>query len=162
MSTTSPAANRLRAGHGKKTSCIQCGSEHFYEVQSSQYLTGGFGTVEILQDTDAQTFSLLKCAACDFPVLPKPDAGRKAGGIYESARNEFRASILKGQELIRSLDPQAIETKVMVNSAGKAEVATLTDRVKVLEEKKLHVDKLHTDKNRAAGSTATGNESSTV
>lgn len=132
----SPAANRVRSANGKKAACPQCGSEHFYEVQVSQYLTGGFGTVEILQDTDAQTFPLLKCAGCDFPILPKPDAGRKAGGIYESARNEFRASIMKGQDFIKSLDPQLIENKVVLASAGKTveqDVVALAGRVEKLE-----------------------------
>lgn len=146
------AQGRVRVGSSRKMVCPQCGSEHFYEVQVSQYLTGGFGTVEILPDTDAQTFPLLKCAGCDFPVLPKPEAGRKAGGVYESAKNDFRASVLKGQTFIKALDPVAIETKVVEKAAAQHDLKLLSERVGKLEKP---------SKNRAEGSTATGNESNT-
>jgi hypothetical protein len=134
--TPGGALSRVRASQGQKHSCSRCGSEHFYEVQVSQYKTGGYGTVEISQDTDAQTHPLLKCAGCDFPILPKSAVGRKSGGIMESSTNDFRASVMKGQELIKSMDPKVIENKVVLVAAGKAveqDVLALAERVKALE-----------------------------
>lgn len=143
------AAGRILAQQrqmaGKDVVCPQCGSQHFYEVQSTRYLAGGSGSVEILQDTNEQVFPLLKCAGCDYPVLPKPAVGRRHGGVYESAHKEFRESVQKGQDFLKSLESTSVKTDVLKNVAGKhveAEVTAVVTKVNGLHDR---VSKIETD-----------------
>jgi len=137
----SPAAQRVlaqqRSMQGQSQVCPRCKSVHMFEVQVSQYRAGGYGTVEIQQESDAQTFPLLLCAGCNFPILPKPPVGHKAGGIYETARKEFRESIEKGQKFLLSQDAEATKTAVLETAAGKGvegDVKALRDRLAELEK----------------------------
>lgn len=134
------AAARIQAQQrqmsGKDMKCENCGSEHMYEVQATRYLSGGSGSVEILQDTNEQVFPLLKCAGCNYPVLPKPATGRRHGGVYESSHKEFRASVEKGQAYIKSLNPETVKADILQKTAGQhveAAVAELKGRLATLE-----------------------------
>lgn len=134
------AASRIqaqqRAMAGKDVVCEQCGSTYFYEVQTTLFLAGGSGSVEILMDANAQMFPLLKCAGCNFPVLPKPATGRRHGGVFESAHKEFRASIEKGQEYLKSRDPETIQKELLTVVAPKGvegHVEDLRERMNTLE-----------------------------
>lgn len=144
MSTPTTAASRIlaqtRQMQGKDVLCEKCGSNYFYEVQTSMYRAGGQGSVEIQVASDAQVFPLLKCAGCDFPVLPKPATGRRHGGVYESAHKEFRTSIEAGQKFLNSLDPEVVKVDVkadvMTAFAGKyveGKVESLADRLNNIE-----------------------------
>src|SRR5271170_1768981 len=141
MSTPTTAASRIlaqtRQMQGKDVVCEKCNSNYFYEVQTSMYRAGGQGSVEIQVASDAQIFPLLKCAGCDFPVLPKPATGRRHGGVYESAHKDFRASIEAGQKFLNSLDPEAVKGDVLTAVAGKyveTRVEDLHDRLSNIEK----------------------------
>lgn len=121
MSTLPPAHQRIqaqqRAMAGKDLKCDHCGSEHLYEVQATRYLSGGTGSVEIQADSNEQVFPLLKCAGCNYPVLPKPAVGRRHGGVYETSHKLFRESIEKGQAYLKSLQPTNIKQEIVGASA---------------------------------------------
>ena len=127
-------AAQTRAMQGKDVKCDQCGSEHFYEVQVTRYLAGGTGSVEILADPNEQVFSLLKCAGCNYPVLPKPAVGRRHGGIYEGSHKAFRESIEKALKFLKGSSPKVITDEIMAVVTPKHAVTELTDRVTKLEK----------------------------
>lgn len=139
MSNTPNAAERLQAQtrlmQGNSVKCSQCGSDHFYEVQVSKYRAGGSGSVEIQQESDAQTFPLLICL-CGFPILAKPSTGRRHGGIYDTAHAAFRAAIGVSQDFLKASAPKAITDTVLEAAASKTIEGTvegLNDRVNALE-----------------------------
>lgn len=141
MNTIPSATERINAQtrqmHGKEVVCEQCGSNHFYEVQSTCYLAGGSGSVEIQQDSNSQVFPLLKCSGCNFPVLPKPSVGRRHAGTYETAHTIFRESVDKGRVYLRASTPKAITDELLSAVAGKAveaKVEVLTERVSKMEK----------------------------
>jgi len=135
MSTQNPALARLRAAQGKIIVCSRCGSHHFHEVQTTRYLSGGYGTVVIQPDAEAQMFPVLVCI-CGWPQMPPVQPGRKAGGTYEAANAELRNSVTSCQEYLQSQDPKAVSDKLLQVAAAKGvegAVETLKDKVKVLE-----------------------------
>jgi ribosomal protein L37E len=137
MSTNpNPAMARLRAAQGKIITCTRCGSHHFHEVQTSRYLSGGYGTVAIQPDPEAQTFPLLVCI-CGMPQLPVSQPGRKAGGVYEAANAELRKSVTDCQTYLNSQDPKALGDYLLQVAAAKGvegAVETLKEKVKGLED----------------------------
>lgn len=141
MNTIPSAAERINAQnrqmHGKEVVCEQCGSNHFYEVQSTCYLAGGSGSVEIQQDSSSQVFPLLKCSGCNFPVLPKPSVNRRHAGTYETSHTLFRESIDKGRTYLKANTPKAITNELLSAVAGKgveAKVEVLIERVSKMEK----------------------------
>ena len=141
MGSLPNAASRIaaqtRAMQGKDVTCARCGSEHFYEVLATRYLSGGSGSVEILQDPNEQApHPLLKCAGCDLAVLPKVATGRRHGGVFETSHKSFRESVQKGLDIIKTLSPEAITTEVLGAAAGKTvegQVEKLDKRISKLE-----------------------------
>lgn len=141
MSTAPSAAARIAAQtrqmQGKDVKCIRCGSDHFYEVQVTKYLSGGQGSVEILADPNEQApHPLLKCAGCDLAVLPKVSVGRRHGGVFETSHSGFRESVTKGLEYLKSMNPEIVAANLLSAVAGKvveSQVEVLTGRVTKLE-----------------------------
>jgi ribosomal protein L37E len=157
MSNT-PAAARIlaqqKAMQGNDVVCVRCDSKYFHLVRATIYRAGGYGTVSIQEDTDAQPFDLLVCAGCGYPVSPKPEVGRRAAGIREQAQKEYLNSIAKGQDYLKSLDAQAVTDTVVNASAGKFvedQVEGLTARLNVVETKlSASEGHKHTQSNRTA------------
>jgi hypothetical protein len=141
MSTMPSAADRINAQtrqmKGKDVVCEQCGSEHFYEIQVSRYLSGGSGSVEIQMDPNEQVHPLLKCAGCNFPVLPKPSVNRRHGGTFETSHKAFRDSVERGQGYMKASTPKAVTNEILAAVAGKdvePKVEGLIERVTKLEK----------------------------
>src|SRR5208282_6336876 len=96
-----------------------------------------YGTVSIQEDTDAQQFDVLICL-CGYPVSPKPEVGRRAGGIREQGQKEFFASVEKAQDFLDSTTPEQVTAILKDSVAGKfveGRVEDLTDRFNALEAK---------------------------
>lgn len=147
MASPSSAAARIQAQQrqmqGKGITCERCGSKHFYQANSVE-ITRGYGTVEVSVATDSQEFQTFFCSGCHYPVSPLVPTGRKASGIYEGAHKEYRESIKKGQEFLKSLDPHAAAQEALQGAAGTTDISRIDnvledvkDRLNAMEAKVL-------------------------
>lgn len=141
MSSTPTAASRILAQQqamaGKEVTCNRCGSTFLRRVQVTTYRAGGYSTVSIQENTDAQPFDILICV-CGYPVSPQPEVGRRAGGIREQGQKDFLASVKLAQKFLDNADPEAVTASASLTLAGKyveGVVETLGDRVNNLEAK---------------------------
>lgn len=141
MSTTPTAASRIQAQQqamqGKEVICSRCGSNFLRRVSVTTYRAGGYGTVSIQENTDAQPFDLLICV-CGYPASPSPEVGRRAAGVREQGQKDFLASVKKAQTFLKEADPEAVKATLSESVAGKfveGRVEDLTDRVNTLEAK---------------------------
>jgi len=126
-----------KALQGVDVVCTHCGSAYLRRVAVTKYKAGGYGTVSIQEDTDAQQFDVLICL-CGYPVSPKPEVGRRAGGIREQGQKEFFASVEKAQDFLDSTTPEQVTAILKDSVAGKfveGRVEDLTDRFNALEAK---------------------------
>src|SRR5271170_8084032 len=141
MSSPTTAASRIQAQQqamaGKEVACNRCGGNFLRRVSVTTYRAGGYGTVSIQENTDAQPFDILICV-CGYPVSPQQEIGRRAGGIREQGQKDFLASVKKAQEFLDSADPETIKiaaTDGMASSVVEGRVESLMDRVNELEAK---------------------------
>ncbi|MGC1580962.1 MAG: hypothetical protein WA766_05740 [Candidatus Acidiferrales bacterium] len=142
MSTTPTPASRIQAAQkqmqGQSVICGRCGSTYLRRVSVTTYRAGGYGTVSIQEDTDAQPFDILICV-CGYPVTPKPEIGRRAQGIREQGQKEFLESIKRAKEYLDTVDPTTVGDALKDVVAGKyveGRVETLTDQVNALTAEK--------------------------
>jgi len=139
MSSTPTAASRIQAQQhamaGKQVACDRCGSNFLRRVSVTTYRSGGYGTVSIQEDTDAQPFDILICV-CGYPVTPQQEIGRRAGGIREQGQKNFLSSVKLAQDFLDNADPDVIKaaaTEGMASKYVEGRVEDLTDRINGLE-----------------------------